>query len=771
MLRLFTRIILWSLLIVTPAFATDHYFDNGSPDNTLPCTLADPCDNMRSTTLDNANAIACGDTINLKRGDVWEGSEAEFIVNSGTTSCSSNPIYVQAYGTGANPVLYGAPVTSSGWSVFSGNIYVNSATQSQTHLKTVVYNSTDTTAENYKGLFYWSGATSTLPTGTFKRSSNLIYVNLGGADPATSNVRIGNYAHTTDGNGSRGLLSSGTRSGGATYGHYVRFRDIDIVGANGVGYSTSGSNAWDANLLIIGAGSDGWLAYKDATSSLESGENYRSYGTHVKYSAAGVHGAGGSGQGWTTYAPYGWWVWSRSEYNAMAGYDWLNFGPSTVVTEAGCFWCYATDNGIAPTDPSYDGNYYNDGGYRIFIYGSRSHRNGIGTGTAGNARTGGLGGSEHPTSDPTYDTYWVNNWFDTTFYIASGSDNSTSSTANLTGFHWYYNTIVAYRGGSQSWGISAVDWDTTISDNYHVKNNILYAENSGAVNNRNITDTADWLDWDYNQVYKQGGADTAYRVTGSSIASFRSVTGEAANDNFADPLFVDDNETGGLDVTLQGGSPAIDRGVVNPYTVPSWLPTTVKDYLGTAGIRGSTIAAGTEDNYATAPDAGYHGTGHYYGDLTSVNIEPASLTTSSVGNIVVTFTVPDIIGGWIPMDGKVKITLPSGFSWSSGSASAVTSSTISGTWTFSSSGQVGTFTRVGDGNSEFPGTYTMTISNVAVTSTPGVSGAYAIETQQSDGTVIAGDDSVEGDTFTSQTTGAHLSCSGKFLSTGKWSVR
>lgn len=820
------------LLFATTGHTASYYFSSSTGSNsTGDGSIGNPYHDFRGTTLDNDGALACGDHIKLKRGDTWTGSEAEIIIASGTTACSGNPIYVEAYGSGANPILYGASVTSSGWSLSSSkssvtvdsatdtitlssnnfhdgdqvkfsatsmpggltsgttyyvtncgsgatcgssfklatthanalntsvinitsngtsvqaytDTYVQSTAQSQTHLRSV-------TQGDDLGLGLWMGLNTTLQEGTFKRSGTTLYVRLwGDADPSSANVRIANFAHTEDADGSRGLLSSGERSDGNARGHYVYSRDIKIVNTNGVGWSASGTHNKTANLDVVGSGMDGMKPYSDLTGSLENSDYYEDYGSEISYSAANAT-TGGSGQGWTTYSSYNWNFRTYAHHNFMAGIDWLNFGPSTRVEETGCLWCVATYNGISRNNPSFDANFYIDGGSKYLMYNWDCMGAGRLEGAASNSRACISFGSEHPVTDPTTDVYLINGKTYENKWAAQESDNKpccgTANSANITNVWIAYVTAVAYRGGTTSYVMNFGDADTTIAHGYHIFNSIFYPENSSTINFAKTSH--DFLDADYNQYYRQGGSDVTYHFGGSSrtLAQWQSLSSEDAHSNFGDPLFVNDTE-GSYDFTLQPGSPAIDRGTPNSWTIPSWIPQVIRDYLGTYGIRGSTLASGVEDNYATAPDAGYH---NDYPWLLSTNVEPASLLTDASGNVTITFTIPQYLG-YIPYNGRIKVTFPAGFTFDQGGTTNVTTSTISGTFTTTNSGQDVTITRVGDGDSEFPGTYSITISNVKNPSTPGAGGQYGIKildsltTSYPGNEIISGVSDVTADTF------------------------
>lgn len=724
-----------SFLLAAPAMAADYYFDNGSPDNDLPCSQVDPCDNFKGTTLDNTGALSPGDTLNFKRGDTWEGSEAE--VKPATSGTSGSPIIVQSYGTGARPIFTGSPVTT-GCTVHSGTIYTCSGVSTDVNSVGVEISGVR------QGLGWWGGSNTTLPQGTWRRESTTLYVNLpGGVNPNTNNLRIGNYSHSS-GDGSHGLISAAEDQ---AYASHIWYRDLEVHMANGVGFSFNGTGNRALNMKVTAAAQDGFLCWHlGFLGECTDGVDY--YGEYA-YNAAGANGGGGSGQGWTTWGgPFMWAVGTWSHHNFMAGFDWLDFNASTNVTESGCLRCQSNNNGLARTDPSYDSQFYVDGASEIFIYGAVCYGSGVGSGTAANARSCFALASEHPTSKPgeniwvvnslAYQSHWVTAdsgeicYGSTTECPPSGDSTPPN---NLYNHQWINNTLLSYDAGTFDMIYSFGEIDPT-AHNLKFKNNIVVAD-SAYVYAYGIGSTLTTaLESDYNQYYRRGGSTNLWASSGGNspyytLAAWQSATGEDANSAYGDPLLVNNGDS--ADPNLGGGSPAIDSGLEDPYTIPAWLPATISYDIGPEGLRGSTVAAGTFDDVATNMDKGYH---KDYAGLINVTVTPANYDAEAVTTYTISFQMPDKVTA-LGYDWKIKFTFPTGYTLSSGATSAMASSSITGTFSSSVSSLSITGTRQSDGNSEFPGTYTFTVSNVKNPTNPGSTGVFYLETQKSDGTKVA----------------------------------
>lgn len=179
-------------------------------------------------------------------------------------------------------------------------------------------------------------------------------------------------------------------------------------------------------------------------------------------------------------------------------------------------------------------------------------------------------------------------------------------------------------------------------------------------------------------------------------------------------------------VTLPAGSSAIDIGGGGAATFPSWLHQTIKDDIGTLGVRGIARADGTEDS--DGGDAGFH---QDYGRYTNTSVTSTSYTESTNGSLTFQFTIPQYIGEILYTD-YFKFTLPSGMTINSGGTSAATSSTISGTWSACTvNGQTITCERAGDAQSEFYGTHNITISNIGMGSAR-TTGTFQIDQYDTD---------------------------------------
>lgn len=721
------------------ATVTTYYFSSSTGDNAnqglYGCSQAHPCHDFAGTTLDNAGALSPGDSILFKRGDEWDGSQAFVMIDS--AGSFGLPVTMGAYGTGANPILAGAAVTSAGWSVFSGNIY-QIASQSQTYLQVV-------TQDDNAALMRYGGSTSTVPEGYFVRSGTTLYVHLhGNVNPATHNVRIANYMPSFTLGLIRDSITSIARAA------YHDYRDLTVICTNGVGFSRHGSNGRDAGLKIIGTGQDGYLGWYRSTNG--QAQQFESY--YVEVNGAAANGASsGAGQGITLYgSPFVFFVGAYSHDNGMAGIDFLDFASDTNVTESGLIRCRSENNALTTINPSYDADIYFDGGSELFAYGCRMGKSR--GGVPSNIRNALQIGSEHPTTKPPENIWFVNSLgygtFDkvlTTGVICYNSTTECPPSGDATPAKTVKNLTIAYNtwltlnsgGGNQFDAVRHYGDHSLTADNFIERNNVFVGKSSYI---DPYVDSGTFLDADHNLFFMRGQTNSATAIifndcvncSGSTytIAQWRTASGEDANSAYGDPLLVTDSDTV-PDVHLQNTSPARDLGQTSAYTYPAWLPQSIKDDIGPYGVRGTTKADGTFDDVATAPDSGFH---YDYARLTNITVTPTSNTKDTVTTYTVNFRMLQystaLLHNW-----KIKFTLPAGCTLSSGSASTFASSDISGTWTTSVVGQTITGTRVGDGNSEFPGLYSFTVTNVRNPNSAATTGTFLLEIDDASGTKIS----------------------------------
>jgi len=101
------------LCLPAVARATAYYIANSGNDTNTGTSASNPW-----ATLAKAESSAgTGDTVLLKRGDIWR---EQFTIPAGGMT-------VGAYGTGAKPVICGSDVSSGAWTQDAGNVYFQSA--------------------------------------------------------------------------------------------------------------------------------------------------------------------------------------------------------------------------------------------------------------------------------------------------------------------------------------------------------------------------------------------------------------------------------------------------------------------------------------------------------------------------------------------------------------------------------------------------------------------------------------------------------------------
>lgn len=725
------------------AQATVHYFHNGSPDNTLPCTLADPCDNFPGTTLDNAGAIAAGESVLFKAGDTWTGTEAEIAVRSNGTA--NNHILFGRYGTGANPKFAGGTQATPTWTYSGANgIYYTSDTAMNSGNQPIFDVDADAglmrTFANNNALeagswCFSSSSTAGTSCANFTTGSFLFIRRYDSSDP-TGHPFIKDTSTHNGGNGDRGLVRTTTDS---SYGDYVDFVDLDIEAPGGIGFSTSGYNTRTLNLDVNGAPRDGMLGYC-STGSSELGSYWEDYYSTTKYSSSfGV----GYGQGITTYCDNTYLIGTIATKNGMFGIDYLDFGTSSDVTQGLCMRCQAYDNGLNPQTNNYDSNIYLDGASETMIYGARTYKAGVGSSGAGNARGGSiLVGSEHPVTDPAEKIDVLNSYAFGVHYAAFGLNN-TITNSNIKSIRLWWNTFSAYNAGSFEVDTFYQDLDPTA---HHYENfyNIWLGDNSAVP--MALGTSIDLYYMDYNGYYRRGGSTTFFSTSANkTLAQWQADSGEDTNSLYGDPLFVTDSDTT-ADLHLQGTSPYLDFiGTPQTFTYQSWIPTTVKNDIGIYGVKGSTIASGVYDNVSVDADAGFH---FDYPSLINETITPASSTASANTTYSISFTIPQYVTA-LKYNWKIKVVFPAGTTLNSGGTTAVTNiSGFNGGATASVSGQTVTVTRDGDGYSTFPGTISFDLTNIG-NPTAGTSGTYEIyTTDENDNQIATADSDIAGNTFT-----------------------
>lgn len=781
------------LALCNSAFAADIYFSNSAGgnitvagNNANPCTLISPCNDLKGTTYDNANAISAGTTIWLDAGDDWTGSTAELrIISNGT---ASQYIKLKGYGASGKATLKGTTTYASGWTDTGVNNtwYIGGISWTESHIYIVMQNNTESLGKwgsgygntlntSCPGSAFTNVAnnTSCMPEGHFwfDASADRVYVHLWrNENPNTiGTVSLPTFATGPSSNDLRGLICTGCENG--SYGDYIEIdmEKIEIVGAPGVGISFGGAfnklvDTDTTDVDIAGTGKDGILHYYGQVSGENANDNIVD-GIKVTY---GASAGSGHGQSWTTYAPRTLWVNSACSNSWMACTDHLQGfdTPSDTVNSAIKNFTYQSCGQWGDRD-GFDSCMYFDGGHDI-VAKDFTIDNTL-TGTLGNGNNNPRGGvrfgSEHPTTDPVINISLVNGLIKTSHDKAIQFQNIPSSTSNMKGIQIVHVTAIANRASctactfEQTLGITNVSSD---ADSLKIYNSILYGSSNSPINNWMTSDAK--YDFDYIGYYRVGGNTTIYRDSNTgtnwNLAAWRTASGEDANSFYGNPYFVVDTE-GSYDVHLQrtatghaNNSPAIDAGQVNVWSCPSFLYSQWPQYFpecapGQQPIQGTTRTDSVADNMSVAPDLGYHypiPTSLGPGTFTSASMVHSSSYTSTNGTLTVGATNQT---AW-PATGKIILTVDQDYEFNSGGTTAAScSSGCNGTLTINSiSSNTVTMTR-GGGATETAASTAMTIvlTNVQSPDTPQTTNTVTLQTEQSDGTIIDTKADIEGQTF------------------------
>jgi len=152
---------------------------------------------------------------------------------------------------------------------------------------------------------------------------------------------------------------------------------------------------------------------------------------------------------------------------------------------------------------------------------------------------------------------------------------------------------------------------------------------------------------------------------------------------------------------------------------------------------GNTTATDDTTDIQVAPGAG----------LSASTVVPASLVAGETGNVTVSFTTVNTL----PSDGKIEVTFPTGFVLSSGTATTASSSTMDGDFAVGVSSPVVTVTRSG-GSAQTAAAETLILTYIKNSTVSGLTGVYAVETQDSYGNTIDKDTAVTASTIVSAAT-------------------
>lgn len=115
-------ICLSALAVSASAQSFTYYVDSVSGNDSNPGSQGAP---WKTIAKVNSTKLSPGQSVGFKSGDIWR--ETLVVSQSGF---AGNPILFGSYGSGAQPIIDGSNVLSSGWTQYSGNIWKHAFTPS-----------------------------------------------------------------------------------------------------------------------------------------------------------------------------------------------------------------------------------------------------------------------------------------------------------------------------------------------------------------------------------------------------------------------------------------------------------------------------------------------------------------------------------------------------------------------------------------------------------------------------------------------------------------
>lgn len=331
---------LFFLTPLQPTIAASTYYISYSTgnDSTGDGSIGTPWKTWDGADLDVTDALSAGDVVRFMRGDTWTGNDAEVYIDSSGTA--ANPIVIEAYGAGADPILQCSTLTAANtWSLDSGSIYVYD--NSITWWPNWVFESDTSTPLIAKG----SKGDMSAGTSYYDGTNDLIYVwTSDSADPDTHTMYIPN-------DNAQGVVSVWNTS------DYVTMKNIEVQHSKNDAFAVRGDYFVGESLTARWAAGAGiYLFHNMPTYGADYAQIQNCYVTRTNIYTSQAYTIEGSNN----------WIYdSVAENNYMAGFDFLDYSEYTVVENSGLVRCIAKNNGLRPG--TYDANIYIDGASYIWI--------------------------------------------------------------------------------------------------------------------------------------------------------------------------------------------------------------------------------------------------------------------------------------------------------------------------------------------------------------------------------------------------------------------
>jgi len=541
-------LILLNFCFYNSAQAATYYIDCAGSNSNSGTSSASAWAN--TSPIQGKNFLKPGDTVEIKSGCVWTGPASHVIIDSAGTA--ANPIIIEPYGDGADPVFDGSvnPVAAvpnwSGWSVYNAanHVYVSNVNIPWVVNTIIVDGSSD-----LKGLNPSNQNATTLNSepGSFFRpnaANNQIFIRMAdNSNPNTHILKFGYYGNSSGHD--RGLFSVMDDTT-----QYVTVRHMQVIGSNAQGFTSGAPYTRFENCLSEFSARESFYIIKNAVQNSTGA----TYNTLLNCTAEWANS--NFGQNITIESSHVDLIDTTAEYGWMAGIDWLNYNSQTDASFGRCIRCISHDNSQRSYnhDPNgYDPQIYIDGGHDIKIIASTVYMSLSGF---YNNQANGIYNisvqSEHPDIKPDYNIYVLNSLVYGSNYIEFQTGalyNSAPTTMQaVDNINLINNTFVRING------YQLLNWNnldnTTSSQGVFLYNNIFY--NPGG-STTGIAPALNLMHSDNNLYYNNSTGNQIYNSY--NLAQWQEATGQDYHSLFANPKFVN-SATGDyhLDNTLSDQS-------------------------------------------------------------------------------------------------------------------------------------------------------------------------------------------------------------------------
>lgn len=490
------------------------------------------------------------------------------LVATSTNHAYGTKIYFTASGSLPGNISAGVP-----YYVISSGLTANSFKVSTSIGGAAVNISSNGSGVSYNAATYVSGAGTTYPflvgvdqtyslfltarsylnlqSGAFQRASGLTYIRL--IDDSAPSGHTIYLPYTTFSNNYVGNINAGySRSGGSkTNGNYVEFNHLTTMYNNSVGFSSSGTKVRFNDCYSMGNALEGFLFRRDVNQeSITTGSNCDAQYTRAYRCLATYNNASGSGYGqaFTTLASYTWWVDCIAVNNAMAGFDFLDFGNrndadpthmGTLVNYCGAVNCKAYNNGQTFGTTNFDPPIYNDGGEDILIYGCHAFGSGINNQAYNSGESSLYLNAEHcvDRTKPVNRMYIINNLIYDSNYDTMGLRADQRGEGGTTTGNEFINNTIIKSNNSNGGGAFRLRGLTT--SGVRMRNNIIYKTTGSTpawrdLNNTDAGTNGAYIDSNYNVIYNAGGSPLQYGGTSISLATWQAAPYSQDANSYAD---------------------------------------------------------------------------------------------------------------------------------------------------------------------------------------------------------------------------------------------